>query len=76
MTNCEAIRQWNLDTELRPTGRDSIALNCGKGCGLEKLQPVIDAVGVWTADPDERRARGTHSLAEFAVPLPAAPEAP
>jgi hypothetical protein len=30
----------------RTTELVSITLNSGKGCGLEKLQPVIDAVGV------------------------------
>jgi len=44
-----------------------IALSGNKGCGLDKLQPVIDAVESKTADPDERRTRGTHSLAEFAA---------
>src|SRR5664279_2942125 len=42
----------------------------GKGCGLEKLQTVIDAVAHGLRDPDERRARGTHSLGEPGGLLP------
>src|ERR1019366_5670531 len=42
----------------------------GKGCGLGKLQTVIDAVAHGLRDPDERRARGTHSLGEPGGLLP------
>src|SRR5664279_2035896 len=42
----------------------------GKGCGLEKLQTVIDAVAHGLRDPDERRARRTHSLGEPGGLLP------
>jgi hypothetical protein len=40
-----------------------VALTKGKGCGLAELQAVIDAASD-AADPDARRARGPHSLAE------------
>jgi hypothetical protein len=41
MTNCEAIRQWKLDSAHRA---DPSIDEWRKGCGLDKLQPVIDAV--------------------------------
>ena len=44
----------------------ALASIASKGCGLEELQTVIDAVVYRTADPDERRARGLHSLVESA----------
>ena len=35
-----------MESQRWTTESVSNALNCGKGCGLEKLQPVIDAVGL------------------------------
>ena len=58
MTNRAAIRQWGSKTDRR-AGR---GIDDGAKCGLDKLQPVI--VQSCAADPDERRARGPHSLAE------------
>jgi hypothetical protein len=42
MRNCEAIPQW-VDRN-GTTAVMSVALNDGKGCGLKKLQTVIERV--------------------------------
>ena len=53
MTNCEAIRQWELDADhLADPSNDEWC----KGCGLDKLQPVIEAAvaGLRTLMEDAR----------------------
>ena len=74
--NCDSDSPCQSNLVLRCAVAVDLALNSGKGCGLEKLQPVIDAVVSRTADPDERRARGTHSLAEFAATVAGGAETP
>jgi hypothetical protein len=53
MTNCEAIRQWKLDSDHQA---DPSIDKWRKGCGLDKLQPVIEAaiVGLRTLMKDAR----------------------
>jgi len=53
MTNCEAIRQWNFGFDDRV---DPSIDAWRKGCGLDKLQPVIEAAvaGLRTLMEDAR----------------------
>jgi hypothetical protein len=45
----------------------SVALIGGKGCGLKKLQTVHEQRSFKLLVPDERRTRGTPSLARHVV---------
>jgi hypothetical protein len=57
-----SIHLWTSFSICAFTALLRIASICRAKCGLDKLQPVIDAASS-AADPDERRARGPHSLA-------------
>ncbi len=68
-----AIDQGGLSGEGRATGSMPKALKLEQGADWRNYnRSWCSAVA---ADPDERRARGTHSLAEFGVAVVGTPEA-